>query len=332
MMDKPYTQHFRFPVIVVLFFVIAFLPAACGKAQPSTKSPYTIGILNESEALLVTFEGFKEGMAKLGYVEGEEVVYIYNGVMGVDSETIDQEIENLMAQDVDLLFAMGTAPAVRARPIVEETGMPVIFTPVINPVAEGIVDSLSRPGVNMSGIQTGTSLPKTIEWLLAVAPATNVYIPYHPDDAVTVTSISTLRGSEAGLGVDIIADEVDTPQEVVAALENLPEDTVVLFVPFPTLEPGLDDYAATALKHHIAIGTYHPVYMRNGILVNLSIDPYAIGLQAAQMVDQVIRGVAPADLPVETADSFLTFNQVTAKAIGLEIPNDILRLADTVIY
>jgi putative ABC transport system substrate-binding protein len=100
----------------------------------------------------------------------------------------------------------------------------------------------------------------------------------------------------------------------------------------PSLEPGLDDYAEAALKQGVAIGAYHPAYMRYGILDNFSVDLVAMGAQAARMADQILSGgAAPADLPVETADAVLTINLATANAIGLEIPDDVLSQANNII-
>jgi putative ABC transport system substrate-binding protein len=96
---------------------------------------------------------------------------------------------------------------------------------------------------------------------------TNIYVLYHPDDEVSVTSIASLREAVAILKVELVLDEVSSPEEVVAAIGNL-----------------------------------------------------------------LLQGIAPADLPVETAEIFLGINLKTAKAIGLDIPDEVLRQADTIIH
>jgi putative ABC transport system substrate-binding protein len=311
--------------IILLMSLTVVLLSACGGAQ--AQETFTIGVIPQTENLIVTLDGFKAEMAELGYVEGENLIYINNGVLGTDSEAIDREIENLLAQDVDLLFALGTLTTLQAKQATAGTDIPVIFCPVLDPVTEGIVDNATRPGGNVTGVH----LPKAMEWLLTISPASKVYIPYHPADAVTLTSLASAQEAASKLGVEIIAGEVSTPEEVVAAIESLPEDTVVFLPPVPSLEPGLDDYAAAALEHGIAIGTYQPVYVRMGVLVNYSVNFYAMGQQAARLADQALNGIAPADLPVETGEGFLTINLETANAIGLEIPDDVLSQANNII-
>jgi putative ABC transport system substrate-binding protein len=319
--------------IIILISLAVVLLSACGGAQSQEQKSFTIGVVAETEALAATnYVGFKEGMAELGYIEDENVTYIYNGVTGTEPEKLDREIEALLAQDVDLLLTLGTAPTVQAKQATEGNKIPVVFTPVIDPVGEGIVESTGHPGGNITGIETPNALSKALEWLLTLAPASKVYVPYHPDDAVSVTTITVIREAAPQFGVEVMADEVNTPEDVVAAIESLPEDTVVLLVPVPSLEPGLDDYAKVALERGVVIGSYHPAYMRYGVLVNYSVNTYDMGVQASRLADQILRGgVAPADLPVETADAVLTINLATANAIGLEIPDDVLLQANNVI-
>jgi putative ABC transport system substrate-binding protein len=322
-------KNVRSASIVLLMSLLAVLLSGCGGSQ--AQETFTIGVANECEALLAIYDGFKAGMAELGYVEGGNTTYLFNGYTGTEPEDVDREIKNLLAQDVDLLFALGTAPALGAKQAAGGTDIPVIFAPVVDPVGEGLVESVSRPGGNMTGIQTGTHFPKALEWLLTLAPASKVYFPYHPDDAVSVTTIDALREAASALGVEVVAGELNTPEEVVAAIESLPEDTIVFLAPIPSLEAGMADYGKVAMEHDIAMGTGHPAYIADGVLVDFTVDLFAIGQQAARMADQALRGTAPADLPVETADGFLIINLQTADAIGLEIPDDVLAQAKEII-
>ncbi len=277
-----------FQFILLLGLTIMLL-SACGGAQ--TQDTFTIGVVIESEALITsTYEGFKTGMTALGYVEGENLTYIYNEPVGTNPEVIDSEIEALLAQDIDLLLTLGTAPALGAKRVTEGMDIPVVFSPVIDPVREGIVESAGQPGGNITGVQTGNTLPKSLEWLVTLSSASKVYIPFHPDDPVSSTSLSVAQETAPLLGVEIIPGEAFTPKDVVAAIEALPEDTAVFLVPMPLLEQGLDDYAAAALENHIVVGAYHPAYMRYGVLLNFSVDLFAMGEQATRLADQILRG------------------------------------------
>jgi putative ABC transport system substrate-binding protein len=314
--------------ILVWVVVFALLLMACGGATQA--QTFTIGVVNYFPPLDPVFDGFKAGMAESGYVEGENVTYIYNGT--IEPHVIDREIESLLAQDVDLLFTMGTLPTLRAKQAVKGTDIAVVFAPLINPVEEGVVESIRHPGGNVTGVQNGNTLPKALEWLLTIVPGTTkVYVPYNPIDKVSVTSAALLYDAAFTLGVELVLDVVDTPEEVVAAIETLPGDVAIFIVPVPSIESHVSDIIKVATERGIAVGSNNPHHVEIGALVVYGVNLFSMGKQAARLADQALRGTDPADLPVETAEYFLTINLKTAQAIGLNIPDEMLEQADTII-
>jgi putative ABC transport system substrate-binding protein len=318
-------------ILIIIFIITGLLLTACGGVQAQAKT-YTIGVVNENLALDPVFDGFKAGMADLGYVEGENITYIYNGVLEPDPQVIDREIESLLAQDVDLFLTTGTVPVLRAKQAVEGTDIPVIFAPVVNPVGEGIVESIRHPGGNVTGVQLGTEFPKALEWLLTIAPeTTKVYVAHNPGEEVSVMTTASLSEAASTLGVELILDEVSTAEEMIAAIETLPEDVAIFMAPIPFLEPHISDIYKAITEHGIAAVSINAPHVEMGALVTYGIDLFSIGEQAARLADQALRGTAPADLPVETTESFLSINLKVAAALGLDIPDEIVRQADTVV-
>jgi putative ABC transport system substrate-binding protein len=318
----------RWPTLICAITLTLSL-TGCFAPPPQT---YTIGVINYTPALDTTFDGFKAGMAELDYVESENITYIYNGILDPNPEEIDAEIQSMLTQDVDLLFTLGTLPTTRAKQAVEGTHIPVIFAPLIDPVGQGIVESPRHPGGNVTGVQRGNTIPKSLEWLLILVPeTTHIYVPYHPGDEVAVASISSLREATAALKVELMLGEVSSPEEVTTAIETLPKDTAIFFVPMPSLESSTTDFVETAIECRIATTSLQPYHLETGVLVTNDIDLFSVGKQAARLANQVLHGVAPADLPVETAEIFLSINLKTANAIGLYIPDEILEQADTII-
>jgi putative ABC transport system substrate-binding protein len=314
--------------IAIVLIAGGLLLRPLGATQVKT---YTVGVVNHNLVLELVFDGFKAGMADLGYVEGENVTYIYNGILE-DFQTIDREIESLLAKDVDLFFTTGTWPALQAKQAVEGTDIPVIFAPVVNPVEEGVVESIRRPGGNVTGIQLGNEIPKALEWLLTIAPeTTKVYVAHNPGEEVSVTTIASLSEAASTLGVELMLDEVSTAEEMIAAIETLPEDVAIFVAPVPFLEPHISDIYKAITEHGIAAVSTNAPHVEMGALVTYGIDLFFIGEQAARLADQALQGTAPADLPVETTDYFLSINLQVAEAIGLDIPDGILRQADNVI-
>jgi putative ABC transport system substrate-binding protein len=317
--------------LVLCAILTGLLLTACG-GTPSPKTS-TIGVVNYVPALEAVLAGFKARMAELGYVEGKNITYIYHGVLDPDPQVIEREVKRLLDQKVDLFLTLGTRPALVATKALAGTAIPVVFAPVINPVGEGIVENLSRPGGNATGVQDGDTLPKALEWLHKIVPqATKVYVLYHPRDNVAHAAIKPLRDIAPSLGVELVLDEVFNAGEAIAVIETLPKDAAIFVVPTPSLEP-LSALIEVAVQHGIAVGASNHSYlssMQAGAVVTYAGSFPAIGQQAARLADQIVKGAQPADLPVETAERFLHINLQTATAIGLDIPDEFLRQADMV--
>ena len=315
--------------LLVSVVVLSLLLTACGGAKPKT---YTIGVVSESIPLEVVVNGFKAGMTELGYVEGKNVTYIYHGAVGPDSQKNDAEFKSLMGQKVDLLLALGTMPPVAAKKAVEGTGTPVVFAPVRNPVEAGIVASIRHPGGNVTGIQTINTTPKALEWLLKVAPGTKqVHVPYNPADPAVLTTIQSLSDAAPKLGVELVAHEVSSGEEELAAIRALPKDSAILFIVSQSLTPSLKDASQLAAELRIPTGADRISATGDTVLFRLQTDLPRAGKQAAGLADKIFKGTKPGDLPVETAESSLSINLKTAQAIGLNVPDEILRQVDNVI-
>src|SRR5438445_1615775 len=317
---------------LVLCVIAGLLLTACGGTTPART--YTIGVVNYVAALEPVLTGFKARMAASGYVEGKNVTYLYHGALAPDPQVIERELKDLLGQKVDLFLTLGTRPALVAKKALAGTTIPVVFAPVINPVGEGIVASLLRPGGNATGVQDGDTLPKAFEWLHKIVPhATQVHVLYHPRDTVAHASINPLRTIAPSLGIDLVLDEVHSPAEARAAIATLPKEAAIFVVPTPSLEP-LSTLIEVAVQYGIAVGASNHSYlssMQAGAVVTYAGSFPAMGQQAARLADQIVKGTKPADLPVETAEHFLHINIHTATAIGLDIPDEYLRQADMVV-
>jgi len=318
--------------IVILFVITGLLVAACsGMGQPKT---YTIGVVNISAGLETDLlPSFKENMAGFGYKEGQNVTYIYKGVPD-KVEKLDALAQELVQADVDLILALTSPAALAAKRATTDNPIPVVFVPVNDPVASGIVASLRNPGGNITGITFGVQEPRRFEWLIQVAPdIKKVYIPYTPEDQSAVISLAKVREAAQKLGGELITREVHTAEEIPASVENIPEEADAIFIlPDSLIGHRTADFAETAIQRKLPTSGPNPVSVTDsGFLTSYSADPTGYGKQAARLVDQILRGVKPADLPVEMAEFILAINLKTAKAIGLDIPDSILRQADIIV-
>ena len=316
-------------LVIAMLIVAVLLLTACG---PSRTQTFTIGVINLSPALNSTFDGFKAGMVELGYVEGENITYVYKGPTG-SIEALDPAVQDLIAQDIDLILALSTPATLQAKQAVAGTDMPVVFAPVNDPVQAGVVDSLRNPGGNLTGIRVGGFVPKELEWLLAVAPDTKrLFVPHNPDDGSAVQGLAALKAAADTLDVEIVVGEARTTDEVMAAIEIIPEEVDAIFLPPDNLMVGhIDDFVAVALERDLPLSSVAYSQAEAGALMSYGPDFFQLGKQVARLADKILQGTAPADLPVETADFFLSINLQTAQAIDLHVPDDILRQADNII-
>jgi putative ABC transport system substrate-binding protein len=303
--------------------------AACDRT-PAPKT-HTIGVVNYDPILVPVLDGFKAKMAALGYVEGQSVTYVSQGVLQPDPQLIEREVERLKQQRVDMFLTLGTVPTQIAKKATVGTTISVVFAPVLNPVERGLVDSMTRPGGNVTGVHNGGTIPKALEWLHKVAPrASTIYTIYHPKDAVAQTATSNLVTLAASMGIDLVLVEARSTDEAIGAIEKLPRSAAIFFVPSPILEP-IGPLVQAATRRGLATGANNHRSAETGVLVTYAVDWFSMGQQAARLADQILKGAKPADLPVETGEHFLHMNVKTSAAIGLHIPDDLLRQADLVI-
>jgi putative ABC transport system substrate-binding protein len=314
---------------VALLILAGLLLAACQPTQPKT---VTIGVVNLAPVLNPIFDGFKTGMTEMGYIEGEDVTYIYEGPVG-SIDKLEPAIQSLLDSDVDLILSISTPATQAAQRVTAGTDMPVVFVPLTDPVAAGVVQSLSQPGGNITGVTFGASEARRLEWLLKTVPnVKRIYVPYNPDDESPVIALARVSEAASKLGVELVLREARNSDEITAAIEAIPDDVDAIFLlPDSLMVSRASDFVAATLDLNLPFAVPGDEEVEAGALISYSMNFHASGEQAARLADQILKGTKPADLPVETTEFFLVINLQTAEAIGLDIPDQILRQADTII-
>ena len=314
-------------VFVMIFMLL--LVACQGEEEKET---YTVGIVNLTSSLDSTVEGFKDGLEELGYVEGKNITYIYDGpVNSIDG--LGAAVDKLLEEDVDLLFAVSTPAALAAQNAVAGTDIPVLFAPINDPVASGLVESLAQPGGNLTGIQVGGFLPKEFEWLLTLDPSIEtVFSPYNPDDQSAVLGSTVLGEQAAASGITVVAPEVGSADDVVAAIADMPDSVDAIFLATDSMVLSqVAAFTEAAAERGLPLASINQAQAEAGALMGYGPEFYPVGEQAARLADQILGGIPPSDLPVETAEFFFSVNMKTANEIGLEIPNGILQQATHIV-
>jgi putative ABC transport system substrate-binding protein len=315
--------------MLTLIILIGLLLNGCaGFAKPKT---YTIGVINLAPTLEDTINGFKEGMTELGYIEGENVNYIYAGPAG-SIDKLDGLAQELVNAKVDLIFSISTPATQAAQRATASNNIPVVFGILTDPVGAGVVTSLAQPGGNITGVTFGPQEAQRLVWLTKIAPdVKRVYIIYNSNDNSAKLAFGAASETAEKLGLEIVSREARNPDEIVAALTEFPEDVDALYLlPDSQTEAKLADILAVANSHHLPTSVANVDVVADGPLYSYAMKQAPTGKQAARLADQILQGIKPADLPVETTEFFLAINLKTAQAIGITIPDNILSQADTI--
>lgn len=325
------TIKFAKKVCIVLGVIFCLVSAVFGGDQGMAKMS-TIGIAMDIESFAPNLEGFKTGMAELGYVEGKNIRYIYYGVVEDDDKIFDAVMKKLISKDVDILVAIGSHSALRAKEVTRGTAMPVLISGFSNDIAGGrIVENLNHPEGNMTGVRMADNMPKAFEWLVKVVPGTKkIYLPYNPVDEVSAPFLPIVNKAADHLGIELVFQKIHSVEETVAAIETLPKNINAIFrIPSVTLDARNSELSRAAIKRGLPMAAGFP--MDEAVLLTFGPDLFNSGKQAARLANQILHGIKPADLPVEATEIFLTINLKTAEKIGLHIPDNILLQANKII-
>lgn len=319
---------FKYLIIVISISVLTL--TACGGSTSSSPQDemITIGVINQYSFLEPILDGFKAQMEASGFVEGEDIIYIYNEPTNFDVDVIQQEIQTLLAQDIDLFFTIGSIPTGAVNAILEENDLYGVFAAVTNPERQNLVDTLTVPGGRMTGINVGGPIiRKSLEWLLTVAPNQNVHVFYGENDILALGQIEDLQITSDELNVELVLHEITDLEDAVRIVEGMSADQDVIY----SIATQLDASAIVpvAFENNIVIGA--SAIIANVFVTGPRYDYQGVGSQSAFLAQQVISGADPGILPVEPAQYSLLLNLELGESMGLNIPDSIIQQAAEVV-
>jgi putative ABC transport system substrate-binding protein len=320
--------------VLTLLLLVSLLITACGNAGPNQSQPstFTVGIINGTQSLVRIPDDFKSGMAELGYVEGKNITYRYSGIF-TKPEELEAEVKNLVAAKVNMIFAAGIAAARAAKKATDGTEIPVVFAPTSDPVRLGLVKSMANPEGNLTGIASGEQYPiRALEYFSKIAPtAKRVFIVYNTADTTSVF-LPAVKEAAGKLGMELVLKTIQNNDEVTAALENIPTDIDVIFnLPDSLVAARLNDFVKAAIARKLPLLSFDKAKVEAGCVLAYGWDYAALVKQAARIADRVLKGAKPSSLAIEAPEYYLSINLKTAEAIGLNIPDEIVRQASTVV-
>ena len=278
---------------------------------------------------------FRDTMRGLGWIDGRNIKI---EVRFPTTNTVDENraaAAEFVALNPDAIVTTG-APILGALHRVTKT-VPIVFTLVTDPVSDGFVASLARPGGNITGftIFEHAFAGKWLEMLKEVVPGIiRVAVLQNPDHPAWNSYLRAIGAVASGMGVEVTAAPVNTAADIQAAIPAfalVPNGGLIL-LPSPVATAHRELIASVALRRGLPSIYLSRIYPMSGGLMSYGINLIEPYRQAAVYVDRILKGEKPADLPVQAPTKYeLVINLKTAKALGLDIPPSLLARADEVI-
>ena len=312
----------------------AALPLAA-RAQQAGKV-WRVGMLDTTSAALnvKNIDAFRAGMRALGYVEGQNLIIDYRSFDG-RIERLPQLAAELVKLKCDVLVTRGTPPALAAKRAAG--GLPIVMAAIGEPIESGMVESLARPGGNVTGLSAFVTqlTQKRIELLKELAPGinrigaldniTNLSVPAQWDE--TKLAAQTL-------GLEALMFDVRKPDDIAPSFEAMIAKQV------NALAVGNDSAVIASREQITGLAARHKIpaiyasreYVDVGGLIAYAAHYPDLYRRAATYVDKIFKGAKPADLPVEQPTKLeIVINLKAAKVLGLDVPPTLLARADEVI-
>ena len=320
--------------IAGLGIATVWLPAA--RAQQTSPKTYRIGFLTRKTDASVSaqIDAFRQRLRDLGWVEGKSISIVYRDADG-QLDRLRALADELVAFNVDVIVTVDTPPTQAAKQAT--SAIPIVIAVSADPVGAGLVRSLGNPGGNITGLSllAPDTDQKALEFLKQTLPRANrVMMIVDPKNQGMMLRFKAIQTAVPKLAIDLQSVFAVSSSELVrvlAAAEKDPPDSVFVLSPiYAAYRKEIAEFV-TKMKVPILFDTSALAREPNGLL-SYGVDISDLFRRAAALVDKILKGAKPADLPVEQPTKFeLVINLQTARALGIDVAPQLQQLADDVI-
>jgi len=322
-----YKRILAIAVALAILLVVAPLAIASDRVV-------RIGYLSLAPGPSARSDALREGLRELGYVENKNAVIVYKWTDG-SVPRLRQAASDLVRSKVDVIVTGGPTATLAAHNATAT--IPIVMAADYDPVAAGFVGTLARPGLNITGLSVlNPQLSgKRLELLKEMNPRlASVAVFFNPAEPNAASYLQETRSAAAAMGMQMEAFEIRSPSDLEAAFQGAKkagDKAIAVLTDFVTLY-NRANLVALAAKYRVPVIYTERLFVEAGGLVSYGASDRDLHRHAAAYVDKILKGAAPADIPVEQPTKFeLVINMTAAKSIDLQVPKALLLRADEVI-
>jgi putative ABC transport system substrate-binding protein len=277
---------------------------------------------------------FRQGLRQLGYLEGQNTVIEYRWANGKEQRLTDLAVE-LVRLKVDVLVSHGVLATQAAKRA--SATIPIVCFSCGDAVSVGLVDSLARPGANVTGLTVLAPevSGKRVELLKEVVPGlTRLSVLWNSDNPVSRPELSEAEAAARSAGLQLQSLSVTKPTELARTFNSMKAERAqaLIVLSDAMLFGHRKEISDLAAANQLPTISFTGEFAKSGALMGYGPDLYVLASRAAIYVDKILKGTKPGDLPIEQPTKFeLVINLKTAKTLGITVPPALLALADEVI-
>jgi len=312
--------------------LLAMLLAATLHAAPPART-VKVAVLTPGLGFGEVLSGFREGLGQLGYRENVNLSLLVEDTKGTGSD-VKAQAQALVAAKPDVLVTVGTSHTVAAK--TATSAIPIVFTWVGDPVRSGLVPNYASSGNNLTGLSvySGPLSGKRLEILKEIAPDARRVLCLVAKESIAEISFNVAQRTADQLGMTLIRRDVTIRDDIVRELGALPKGAfdAIYHVPSGLVSAHINLLIQRAREDKVALMAHEDEMVASGALISYGANYRRMGQQTARVVDRVLAGMAPAEIPIQIPDKLvLAINLVTARTIGLKPSLTLLERAERIV-
>ena len=315
---------------ILAYGLLAAVLAGIGSAAAQQQNVAITAIV-EHPALDAVRDGVKKGLADAGYAEGTDVTFAYETAQG-NPATAAQIARQFVGENPAVIVAISTPSAQAVAAATKD--IPVVFSAVTDPVAAQLVASIDQPGGNVTGVSDMAPIGDHVALIREITPdVKRLGVLYNPGEANSVSSVEALKTAASAAGIEIVEGPANKSADVQAAARSLVGKVDAIYVPTDnTIVSALESAVGVANEAKLPLYAGDTDSVARGALAAVGFNYFDVGVQTAALVDQVLKGESPGNIPVVFASGTdLQVNKKTADAIGLTLPQAVLDRASKIV-